>query len=592
MEGRLRRIRRLDSRLVNQIAAGEVVERPASVLKELLENSLDAGSRSIAVEAERGGIKRIHVADDGVGIERGDLPLALSRHATSKLSTLEDLMSIGSLGFRGEALPSIASVSRTRIRSKAVGADTAWEVACEGGQPTSEPRPAARDVGTTIEVADLFFNTPARRKFLKTEATELGHLDQVLKRIVLGHFDAAFSFRHNGRAATIWKPATQRDAQVQRIAAVCGRDMADSLLRIDAVSADLTLQGWISDPAYSRRQTDQQYFYLNGRFIRDKTVAHAIRHAYRDVLYHDRHPAFVLECGIDPVKVDVNVHPTKHEVRFRDARRVHDFIYHEIHKAIARPAGSAAGLDARSTLDVDRGARPDPGRQGVIRLGGFEPPVGSYAAVPAAAAYPSVEETAGGPEEIPPLGYALAQLHGVYILAQNAAGLVLVDMHAAHERITYERLKRALGDSVAAQPLLVPITLCVGDGEVETWRRHRETLVGLGFEIDQLDAGSLAVRRVPEILLKTDIADLLRTVFSELDEHGESTAVGDLVKETLANRACHASVRANRRLSIEEMNALLRDMEATERSGQCNHGRPTWVQLSMDQLDGWFMRGR
>ncbi len=592
MDHDIRRIRTLDSKLVNQIAAGEVVERPASVLKELLENSLDADARNITVQAERGGTKRIYVADDGNGIDKEDLKLALSRHATSKLSSLDDLLCIGSLGFRGEALPSIASVSRIRLRSRTRSADSAWELVCEGGQVKEAPRPAAQAPGTTVEISDLFFNTPARRKFLKTEATELHHLDQVVKRIALGRFDVGFSFKHNDRSPVNWKQATDQGARVERIAAVCGKEIAGSLVRINAASGDLSLQGWICDPTYSRRQADQQFFYLNGRFIRDKTVSHAIRQAYRDVLFHDRHPAFVINFGIDPLRVDVNVHPTKHEVRFRDARRVHDFIYHELHKALARPAGSAAPDYPAAAVSTHNLATAGRGfQQGHIRLAEFAPPTAVYAALAAGANTPVVEEPVADPA-VPPLGYALAQLHGVYILAQNVQGLVLVDMHAAHERINYERMKLALAGSTASQPLLVPITLSISTGEIETWCANSKILIDLGFDIDQLGEDSLVVRRVPEILLKADIADLLRTVFSELAEHGASTAVADLIKDVLAGRACYGSVRANRKLTVEEMNALLRDMEATDRSGLCNHGRPTWVQLSMAELDNWFKRGR
>jgi DNA mismatch repair protein MutL len=592
MEHNIRRIRTLDSKLVNQIAAGEVVERPASVLKELLENSLDADARNITVQAERGGIKRIYVADDGSGIDKEDLKLALSRHATSKLSTLDDLMRIGSLGFRGEALPSIASVSRIRLRSRIRSADSAWEIVCEGGRVKEAPRPAAQEPGTTVEISDLFFNTPARRKFLKTEATELHHLDQVVKRIALGRFEVGFTFKHNDRSPVKWKQATDQGTQVERISAVCGKEMAGSLVRINAASGDLSLQGWICDPTYSRRQADQQFFYLNGRFIRDKTVSHAIRQAYRDVLFHDRHPAFVINFGIDPLRVDVNVHPTKHEVRFRDARTVHDFIYHELHKALARPAGSAALDYPAATVSTHNLATAGRGgQQGHIRLAEFAPRTAIYAALAAGVNYPAVEETVADPA-VPPLGYALAQLHGVYILAQNVQGLVVVDMHAAHERINYERMKLALAGSIASQPLLVPITLSISTGEIETWCANSKILIDLGFDIDQLGEDSLVVRRVPEILLKADIADLLRTVFSELAEHGASTAVADLIKDVLAGRACYGSVRANRKLNVEEMNALLRDMEATDRSGLCNHGRPTWVQLSMAELDNWFKRGR
>ena len=535
MERRTRKIQTLDSRLVNQIAAGEVVERPASVLKELLENSLDAGATSVRVEAERGGIKRIHVADDGDGIEKDELVLALSRHATSKLSTLDDLINIGSLGFRGEALPSIASVSRTQLRSRARDADSAWEIVCEGGQFEPSPRPAAREQGTTVEVSDLFFNTPARRKFLKTEPTELHHMDQVLKRLALGRFDVGFSFQHNGRAGVNWRRAMERDAQVRRIAAVCGNDMSDSLIRVDAATGDLSLQGWICDPVYSRRQADQQYFYLNGRFIRDKTVVHAIKQAYRDVLYHGRQPAFVLELGIDPARVDVNVHPTKHEVRFRDSRQVHDFVYHELNNALARPAGSKPPEHVSRAALREAGNPTGPGLQANIRLQEFRQPGAVYAALAAVSDAPGIEEA--GPDGIvPPLGYALAQLHGVYILSQNADGLILVDMHAAHERITYERMKRALEDEVATQPLLVPITLSVSKGEVDIWRTNESTLGELGFDIGQLGENNLVVRHIPQILSKVDIADLLRTVFSELAEHGKTTAIGDLIREILARK--------------------------------------------------------
>ncbi len=586
------RIRTLDSNLINQIAAGEVVERPASVLKELLENSLDAGASNISVEADRGGARRVYVADDGCGIEKDDLQLALSRHATSKLSAEDDLQHIDSLGFRGEALPSIASVSRIRLCSRFQSAERAWELVCEGGRYTEVLRPAAQAAGTAVEVTDLFYNTPARRKFLKTEATELHHLDQVLKRLALGRFDVAFSFKHNERTAVQWRRAMDVDSQLHRIAAICGATMAESLMRIDIVIGGLSVQGWIGAPTFSRSQADMQYFYLNGRFIRDKTVSHAIRQAYRDVLYHDRQPVYVLNFGIDPGMVDVNVHPTKHEVRFRDSRRVHDFVYRELHKLLARPAGSQ-GEAVASVHAPQPQAPPGDGfaRQGNIRFTEFRAPGAVYAELARGGDTPAVTEQALG-SVIPPLGFALAQLHGVYILAQNEQGMVLVDMHAAHERIAYESLKRALGGNISSQPLLVPITLSVSRGEVKSWQESGGSLAALGFEIAQFGEENLLVRQVPEILLKEDIADLLRNVLAELGEHGSSTAVPDLIQEILATRACYGAVRANRKLSIEEMNALLRDMETTERSGQCNHGRPTWVQLSMAELDSWFMRGR
>ena len=584
------RIHTLDSKLVNQIAAGEVVERPASVLKELLENSLDAGAGHVKVEADRGGCKRIYVADDGLGIDKDDLELALSRHATSKLSTFEDLQHIHFLGFRGEALPSIASVSRTRLRSKAAQAEFAWEVYCEGGREIEPPSPTPQFQGTVVEVNDLFFNTPARRKFLKTETTELRHLDQVLKRVALSRFDVGFSFKHNERSAVKWQRAKDEKQQLGRIASICGSEMAESLVRIDVVTTDLSLQGWVGMPTFSRSHPDMQYFYLNGRYIRDKTISHAVRQAYKDVLYHDRQPVYVLNLSMDPALVDVNVHPTKHEVRFRNARAVHDFIYRELHKVLAQPAGvrHSAG-PVRGDSQATAPAQFD------MKLPSVREQQAVYAAlakgpVPPGSHQPVHQEEHDG--ILPPLGYALAQLHGVYILAQNQAGLILVDMHAAHERISYERFKAALGDNLSAQPLLVPLSLKVSPTELEAWKANETDFRDLGFEIDCLGEDSLVVRQIPEIFQNEDVSELIRNVLSELAEHGSSKAVGDRVKELLATRACYGAVRANRKLSLEEMNALLRDMEATERSGQCNHGRPTWIQLSMHELDQWFMRGR
>lgn len=584
------RIRTLDSNLVNQIAAGEVVERPASVLKELLENSLDAGAQNIVVEADRGGCKRVYVADDGVGIERKDLKLALSRHATSKLSTLDDLQHIHSLGFRGEALPSIASVSRTLLRSRTERSDMAWEVFCEGGGEIEPPTPAAQASGTIVEVNDLFFNTPARRKFLKTESTELQHLDQVLKRVALSRFDVGFTFKHNARAAVQWQRAMDEKRQLRRISSICGAAMAESLVRIDLVTTDLSLQGWIGMPSFSRSHADMQYFFLNGRYIRDKTVNHAVRQAYRDVLHHDRQPVYVLNLSLDPTSVDVNVHPTKHEVRFRDARMVHDFIYRELHKVLARPAGEKSHIES-----FPGSGRSQLANQLGMRLPNIREQQAVYAALSQGHMQPE-RGTADYPVDqndvIPPLGYALAQLHGVYILAQNQTGLVLVDMHAAHERISYERLKSALNSHVSSQPLLVPLSLSVSVTELKTWKANETSFQDLGFEIESLGEDNLVVRQIPEVLQGEDMAELMRNVLSELAEHGSSTAVLDRIKEILATRACYGAIRANRRLGIDEMNALLRDMEATERSGQCNHGRPTWVQLSMHELDQWFMRGR
>ena len=584
------RIHTLDSKLVNQIAAGEVVERPASVLKELLENSLDAGAGNIVVEADRGGCKRVYVADDGVGIDKDDLELALSRHATSKLSTLKDLQHIHFLGFRGEALPSIASVSRTRLCSKTARAEFAWEVYCEGGREIEPPSPSAQIQGTVVEVNDLFFNTPARRKFLKTETTELRHLDHVLKRVALSRFDVGFTFKHNERAVGQWQQAMDEKRQLERIASICGSEMAESLVRVDIVTTDLSLQGWVGMPTFSRSHPDMQYFYLNGRYIRDKTINHAVRQAYKDVLYHDRQPVYVLNLSMDPTLVDVNVHPTKHEVRFRDARAVHDFIYRELHKVLAQPAGvrHPSGPVRGDTLSTAT-------NQFNIKLPSVREQHAVYAVLAQGRVEPKSQQSIQPKEQddvLPPLGYALAQLHGVYILAQNQAGLILVDMHAAHERISYERFKAALGNNLSAQPLLVPLSLKVSPTEMEAWKTNETDFRDLGFEIDCLGEDNLVVRQIPEILQNEDVPELIRNVLSELAEHGNSTAVADRVKELLATRACYGSIRANRKLSLEEMNALLRDMETTERSGQCNHGRPTWIQLSMHELDQWFMRGR
>jgi DNA mismatch repair protein MutL len=587
-------IRELPSALVSQIAAGEVVERPASVLKELLENSVDAAATTIAVEVERGGGQRIAVLDDGAGIASEQLALALTRHATSKLSSFDDLQRIGSLGFRGEALPSIASVSRLTLRSRVAEADMAWEVRCEGGGPVSESRPVAQGAGTMVEVSDLFYNTPARRKFLKTEATELQHLDMVVKRLALSRFDIAFSFTHNRRPGLALPAATSDEDRRRRLAKVLGLAMLGQSLHTENEAGGLRLWGWVSRPTYSRPQADQQYFYVNGRMVRDKTVSHAVRMAYHDVLYHGRHPAFVLYLEIDPALVDVNVHPTKHEVRFRDSRSIHDFVYRSLHRVIAAPvtetatevcAPAAAGPAAHPPR------RPPPGQLAVPmrvreQLAGFR----DLAAVPTAGVLPAAEL---GDAASPPLGYALAQLHGVYILAQNATGLVLVDMHAAHERITYERLKQQYRErSLDSQPLLVPVTLSVSAHEVELWSGATEVFAAAGFEIEQLSPETLVVRQIPELLAGADIPALVRDVLSDIAEHGESSRLIERMNELLSTMACHASVRAHRRLTLDEMNALLRDMEVTERSDQCNHGRPTWIQLDMNELDRWFMRGR
>ncbi len=593
------RIRELPSLLVNQIAAGEVVERPASVIKELVENSLDAGATRIEVEVQQGGVKLMRVSDDGHGIHRDDLPLALSRHATSKVTSLEDLERIASMGFRGEALPSIASVSRLSLISREAGSEHAWRLDADSG----DLAPAAHPVGTTVEVRDLFYNTPARRKFLRTEKTEFGHIEQVVRRLALARPEVAFQLAHNGRQLFATRPAADRAAQERRLAGLLGEAFVEQALFFEHAAAGLTLRGWVARPTFSRSQADMQHFYVNGRMVRDKLVTHAVRQAFQDVLYHGRHPAYVLFLELDPVLVDVNVHPTKHEVRFREGRLVHDFIFRTLHQVLAeeRPAAAEPAAPSVSAAPPPAAASAPPPRQPGLGLGVRERPADygpalAWQAPPVPAAEPASEPSAASePErdEVPPLGFALAQLHGVYILAQNAAGLVLVDMHAAHERITYERFKAAReGEGIKSQPLLVPVTVEVSPREAELAEAHADTFAELGMQVDRMGEQVLAVRALPALLRDADAERLLRDVLSDLAMYGESRRVLESINEVLATMACHGSVRANRRLTREEMDALLRDIERTERSGQCNHGRPTWTQLSMQELDRLFLRGR
>ena len=596
-------IRQLPPQLINQIAAGEVVERPASVVKELLENSLDAGASRIAIDIEQGGVKRIRIRDDGSGIGRDELHLALSRHATSKIQNLDDLERVRSLGFRGEALPSIASVSRLTLTSRTEDEDSGYRLTSDGNDVFGEPEPAAHPKGTTIEVADLFFNVPARRKFLRKENTEYGHLEQVVKRIALSRFDIGIELKHNGRTAYALRPAGNREQQERRVGDVCGPAFIENAVHIDYASGDLRIWGWMGLPTFSRSQADLQYFYVNGRMVRDKVITHAVRQAYQDVLYHGRHPAFVLFFELDPVLVDVNAHPTKHEVRFREQRLVHDFLYRTLHQALAdvrpgegaEPALSEMPGEPQPPWSASPGtagpAAYVPPRQGAMPMAAMEQ-VAAYGALHPQATAPLAEAEQAA-EEMPPMGYALAQLHGIYILAQNAQGLVLVDMHAAHERITYEHLKQAWeGHRVTSQPLLVPVTVAVSRREADVAEAQAATFGSLGFEVGRMGPESLVIRAVPALLRHADAEALMRDVLSDFVEHGQSERVKQSINELLGTMACHGSVRANRRLTVPEMNALLRDMERTERSGQCNHGRPTWVQLSIDQLDKLFMRGQ
>jgi DNA mismatch repair protein MutL len=585
-------IQLLPELLINQIAAGEVIERPASALKELLENSLDAGARAIGVELAGGGVKLVSVSDDGNGIARSELKLALARHATSKIGSLDDLEHVASLGFRGEALASIASVSRLELVSRHGDERHAWRIAAEG-PALGEPEPASLARGTRVEVRELYFNTPARRKFLKSEQTEYAHCEEAFRRIALSRPDVAFSLTHNGRARYQLKP----QPLPARIAAVLGEDFGDAALAVEESAGPVALRGAIGSPSQARGTRDAQYFFVNGRCVRDKLVAHAIRQAYADVLHHDRHPAFVLFLEIDPQLVDVNVHPAKAEVRFRDARAAHQFIFHALHKTLARSAGGAATAAPAAAAfapapPAQYGALP------ALRLGAAQPLAlydALFARAPAAAAVlpdaPPPALPAGGGEH--PLGYALAQLAGIYILAENSQGLVIVDMHAAHERIMYERLKSALDRrAIPMQPLLVPVHFPADALDVATAEDEREALQDLGFDVAPAGPGALVVRGVPALLADADARALTLDVLHEVREYGASRIATERRNELLGTMACHAAVRANRRLSIAEMNALLRDMEATERSGQCNHGRPTWQAFSVQDLDRLFRRGQ
>jgi DNA mismatch repair protein MutL len=607
-------IRALPDTLVNQIAAGEVVERPASVVKELLENALDAGATRIDIDLEEGGMRLIRIRDDGSGIAPEELPIALARHATSKIASLDDLEQVMTLGFRGEALPSIASVSRFAITSRTSAQASASRIEVEGGRML-EAAPAAHPSGTTIEVRDLFYNVPARRKFLRAERTEFNHIEELVRAQALARMDIALRLNHNGKAVRSYRASGTEEERVRRLGEAMGDDFPRQSLAIEHAGAGLRLHGWVGLPTASRAQADQQYFYVNRRLVRDRLVAHAIRQAYADVLYHGRHPSFVLFLELEPTRVDVNVHPAKSEVRFRDGRLVHDFLFRTLHEALAGArAGGAAiaagfGGEPSSVPSLPTAASTSSSNgagslQRFAASGGYAPQsplslsvrdqVGAYAALYGPARMPEASHaSAPSGDTEAPLGYALAQLHGIFILAENAAGLIMVDMHAAHERITYERLKSAQqGEGIRALPLLVPLSIAVSEREATCAELSGEALAALGFELGRSGPQSIVVRSVPALLDGIDPRQLVLDVLSDLLQHGASNRVAEVRNELLSTIACHASVRANRRLTVPEMNALLRDMEATERSGQCNHGRPTWVQLSRHELDRLFMRGR
>ncbi len=614
------RIKQLPDQLISQIAAGEVVERPGSALKELLENSLDSGATNIQVYLQQGGIKQIKVIDNGVGIPKDDLKLALTRHATSKISTLEDLEAVASLGFRGEALASIASVSRAQISSRAQASKHAWHITSNGSE-LSVVAPAALDVGTIVEVGDLYFNTPARRKFLKKDATEFGHCEAAYTYAALSRPDVAFTLQHNERVISRYAIATPE----KRFNEVLGTEFAAETIAVDETAADLRLWGLIAKPTYNRHRRDTQYVYVNGRFVRDKLISHAIRQAYQDVLHHDRHPAYVLFLALNPNLVDVNVHPAKTEVRFRDGQAIHRFIFHALNKMLATPTGVSNAATANQAPHNPFSSRQNyPQHQAQMPLtaeqstGFYKTMFGdavtsnkegdvlnttSLGGIPRSKLEASSDVSQGLPSEVLgtqaefPLGFALAQIHGVYILAQNVQGLVVVDMHAAHERIMYERLKEALEtDAVPMQPLLIPVSFNADRLEVATVQEElsagQGSLKQLGFEFAILSPNTLAIRAVPMLLQHADAVTLARDVLRDLREYGASRALTERRNEMLGTMACHAAVRANRTLTVPEMNALLRDMESTERSGQCNHGRPTWFQVSMADLDKMFMRGQ
>ncbi len=608
------RIHSLPTQLVNQIAAGEVVERPSSVVKELVENCFDAGASQVTIEIEQGGARLIKIRDNGCGIVKEDLALALSRHATSKIASLKDLEQVVSMGFRGEALPSISSVSRLTLISRISDADCAWKVNADGTEQDFDPQPDPHPQGTTVDVRDLFYNTPARRKFLKTEKTEFAHIETLIKRMALSRFDMGFSLSHNQKEILNLKPAATDSEQEQRVAGICGPAFIENSVKIDFAASGLQLTGWVGLPTFSRSQQDMQFFYVNGRLVRDKLVSHAVKQAYQDVLFHGRHPVFVLYLTLDPTLVDVNAHPAKLEVRFREGRLVHDFLFSALHRSLAnlRPGhgieqGAGRVSPAHESIhapDVARQAMPEspplprpnfdakptyrPPQQASLPLH-VEEAIQAYASL-----YPKPEPMVQQVQTAAkPLGHAIAHLHNIYILSETPTGIILVDAHAAHERVTYERLKQQYQNgAVPSQPLLLPIKITVSAAEADLAEDEHEFFNTLGFEINRSGPETIVLRSIPVLLGNTDMETLVRDVLADLTEHGMSQRIQEKSNEILAKAACHGSVRAHRRLTVDEMNALLRDMEQTERIGQCNHGRPTWVELSTHDLDKFFLRGQ
>lgn len=613
------RIHSLPVQLVNQIAAGEVVERPSSVVKELVENCFDAGASQVTIDIEQGGARMIKIRDNGCGIVKEDLPLALSRHATSKIASLKDLEQVVSMGFRGEALPSISSVSRLTLISRINDADCAWRVNADGSEQNFDPQPDPHPQGTTVDVRDLFYNTPARRKFLKTEKTEFTHIETLIQRMALSRFDIGFTLSHNQKEILNLKPATTDSEQERRIAGICGSSFIENSVKIDFAASDLHLSGWVGLPTFSRSQQDMQFFYVNGRLVKDKLVSHAVKQAYQDVLFHGRHPVFVLYLTLDPTLVDVNAHPAKLEVRFREGRLVHGFLFSALHRSLAdlRPGHnviqqsesessqqSQSGLDAKPNNvgwlneGVSQQSMPGLGEKMV-----YSPRLPQQASLPLqveeciqayASLYPKSEPVMQPVQsESKPLGHAIAHLHNIYILSETPTGIILVDAHAAHERITYERLKQQYQNgAVPSQPLLLPIKIKVSTAEADLAEQEHEFFNTLGFEVNRSGPETIVLRAIPILLSNIDMDTLIRDVLADITEHGMSQRIQETSNEILATVACHGAVRAHRRLTIDEMNALLRDMEQTERIGQCNHGRPTWIELSTNDLDKFFLRGQ
>jgi DNA mismatch repair protein MutL len=600
-------IQLLSDALISQIAAGEVIERPASVVKELVENSLDARATRIEVELERGGCGLIRVRDDGSGIQPEEIALALARHATSKIASLDDLECVATLGFRGEALPSIASVSRLSLVSRPAAAAHAWAVEARDGV-LANLTPASHRPGTSVEVRDLFFNVPARRKFLRSDATEYQHIVRMLERLALSRFDVAFSLTHNGKPAWSLPAARSAGERLARVAKICGEEFAGHVIELKYETENLRLSGWLALPTFSRSQSDLQFAFLNGRFVRDKLLAGAVRLAYQDVLFHGRFPAYLVYLELDPTAVDVNAHPQKLEVRFRDSRRIHDFMFRTLERVLAdtRPSAESAGsapLDwLTGSARFDRAVPPAQVRFALTEGQPSRPGADAYRSLVARAEFAVGEGQSAGQRlngangdssgSAAPLGYAIAQLHGVYILAQTADGVVLVDMHAAHERVMYERMKQLLAGQTAQQQLLIPEVLHVTPAQAEAAEAHAQEFAALGFGVTRLAPDQLALRAIPSLLAGRDSAAIVRDVLSDLVEQGHSRRVEESINHLLATMACHAAVRAQRVLSLPEMNALLREMEVTERADQCNHGRPTWVRLSLTELDRLFLRGR